>query len=139
MDMALSMDNIVISNEGENSFMKALNLPAGSYLNMVLKASIELGLFEIIAKSSTHQLSSYEIASQIPTRNPKAPLVLERILRFLASQSSLTCNITKDDDGHIHTSYNLIPLSQSFISDKDGSSNAPLLLLISDPVAVNSW
>ncbi|MCD7452308.1 hypothetical protein HAX54_016140 [Datura stramonium] len=140
MDMALSMDNIVISNEDENSLMKAIHLPSGLFLNMVLKAAIELGLFEIIAKSSTQQLSSYEIASQIPTKNPNAPLVLERILRFLASQSFLTCNITKDDDGlNIHTSYNLTPLSQCLISDKDESSIAPFLLLIADPVGVNSW
>ncbi|KAJ8559373.1 hypothetical protein K7X08_003431 [Anisodus acutangulus] len=139
MDMALSMDNVVISNEEENSLMKAMHLPAGLYLNMVLKAAIELGLFEIIAKANT-EVSSYEISSQIRTKNPKATLLLERILRFLASQSFLTCNITKnDDDGHIHTSYNLTPLSQSLISDEDGSSIAPFLLLITDPVGVNSW
>ncbi|XP_059290010.1 myricetin 3-O-methyltransferase 3-like [Lycium ferocissimum] len=138
MDLALSMDNIVISNEEENSLMKAMNLPAGLYLNMVLRAAIELDLFEIIAKANT-QLSSYEIASQIPTKNPKAPLLLERILRFLASQSFLTCNITKDDDGQTHTSYNLTPLSQSLISDENGSSIAPFLLMTTDPVGVNSW
>ncbi|XP_006352694.2 caffeic acid 3-O-methyltransferase-like [Solanum tuberosum] len=138
MDMALSMDNIVISNEEEISMMKAMHLPCGVYLNMVLKAAIELDLFEIIAKSTTQKLSSYEIASQIPTKNPNASLVLERILRFLASQSFLTCNITKNDDGNVHTSYNLTPLSQSLISNKDGTSIAPFLLLSTDPVAVNS-
>lgn len=107
---------------------------------MVLRAAIELDLFEIIAKSTTQKLSSYEIASQIPTKNPNASsLVLERILRFLASQSFLTCNITKNDDGNVHTSYNLTPLSQSLILDKDGTSIAPFLLLATDPVAVNSW
>ncbi|KAH0663551.1 hypothetical protein KY290_029479 [Solanum tuberosum] len=82
MDMALSMDNIVISNEEEISMMKAMHLPCGVYLNMVLKAAIELDLFEIIAKSTTQKLSSYEITSQIPTKNPNASLVLERILSF---------------------------------------------------------
>ncbi|KAL3336319.1 hypothetical protein AABB24_032190 [Solanum stoloniferum] len=76
---------------------------------------------------------------KFPQKNPNASLVLERILRFLASQSFLTCNITKDDDGNVHTSYNLTPLSQSLISDKDGTSIAPFLLLSTDPVAVNSW
>lgn len=136
--MASSMDKIVISNEEENSMMKAMHLPTGLFLNMVLKAVIELGLFEIIAKANS-QLSSYDIASQLPTKNPKAPLVLERILRFLASQSFLTSNISKDDDGKIHTSYNLTPLSKSLISDKDGSSFASFLLLATDRVAVNSW
>ncbi|XP_075101063.1 myricetin 3-O-methyltransferase 3 isoform X3 [Nicotiana tabacum] len=136
--MASSMDKIVISNEEENSMMKAMHLPTGLILNMVLKAVIELGLFEIIAKANS-QLSSYDIASQLPTKNPKAPLVLERILRFLASQSFLTSNISKDDDGKIHTSYNLTPLSKSLISDKDGSSFASFLLLATDRVAVNSW
>ncbi|PHT46648.1 Caffeic acid 3-O-methyltransferase 1 [Capsicum baccatum] len=139
MDMALSMDNISISNEDENSMMKAMHLPCGLVLNMVLKAAIELDLFELIAKSSAQQLSSYEIASQIPTKNPNAPLVLERILRFLANQSFLTCNIAKDDDGNNQTSYSLTPLSQSLIPDKDGSSIAPFLLLTVDPVGVNSW
>ncbi|KAF3664860.1 Caffeic acid 3-O-methyltransferase [Capsicum annuum] len=139
MDMALSMDNIVISDEDENSMMKAMHLPCGLVLNMVLKAAIELDLFELIAKSSAQQLSSYEIASQIPTKNPNAPLVLERVLRFLASQSFLTCNIIKDDDGNNHISYKLTPLSQRFIPDKDGSSITPFLLLTMDPVGVNSW
>ncbi|PHT80379.1 hypothetical protein T459_18431 [Capsicum annuum] len=138
MDMALSMDNISISNEDENSMMKAMHLPCGLVLNMVLKAAIELDLFELIAKSSAQKLSSYEIASQIPTKNPNAPLVLERVLRFLASQSFLTCNIIKDDDGNNHTSYKLTPLSQRFIPDKDGSSITPFLLLNADPVSVNS-
>ncbi|KAH0659928.1 hypothetical protein KY289_028676 [Solanum tuberosum] len=139
MDMALSMDNIVISNEEEMSTMKAMHLPCGLDLNMVLRAAMELDLFEIIAKSTTQKLSSNEIASQIPTKNPNASLVLERILRLLASQSFLTCNITKDDDGNVHTSYNMTPLSQSLISNKDGTSIAPFLLLSTDPVAVNSW
>ncbi|XP_055831624.1 myricetin 3-O-methyltransferase 3 [Solanum dulcamara] len=139
-NMALSMDNVVMSNEEEISMMKVMHLPCGLFLNMVLRAAIELDLFEIIAKSTTQKLSSYEIASQISTKNPNnAPLILERILRFLASQSFLTCNITKDDDGNIHTSYNLTPLSQSLISDKDGSSIAHFLLLATDPIAVNSW
>ncbi|PHU16329.1 Caffeic acid 3-O-methyltransferase [Capsicum chinense] len=139
MDMALSMDNISISDEDENSMMKAMHLPCGLVLNMVLKAAIELDLFELIAKSSAQQLSSYEIASQIPTKNPNAPLVLERVLRFLASQSFLTCNIIKDDDGNNHPSYSLTPLSQRLIPDKDGSSITPFLLLTMDPVGVNSW
>ncbi|KAH0663552.1 hypothetical protein KY290_029480 [Solanum tuberosum] len=139
MDMALSMDNIVISSEEEISMMKAMHLPCGLFLNMVLRAAMELDLFEIIAKSTTQKLSSYEIASQIPTKNPNASLVLERILRFLASQSFLTCNITKNDDGNVHTSYSLTPLSQSLISDKDGSSIVPLLLLNTGPVGVNAW
>ncbi|PHT46649.1 Caffeic acid 3-O-methyltransferase [Capsicum baccatum] len=138
MDVALSMDNISISNEDENSMMKAMHLPCGLVLNMVLKTAIELDLFELIAKSSAQQLSSYEIASQIPTKNPNAPLVLERVLRFLASQSFLTCNIIKDDDGNNHTSYKLAPLSQRSIPDKDGSSITPFLLLNADPVSVNS-
>ncbi|KAK6788340.1 hypothetical protein RDI58_016865 [Solanum bulbocastanum] len=139
MDMALSIDNIVISNVEEISMMKAMHLPCGLFLNMVLRAAIELDLFEIIAKSTTQKLSSNEIASQIPTKNPNASLVLERILRFLASQSFLTCNITKNGDGNIHTSYSLTPLSQSLISDKDGSSIVPLLLLNTGPVGVNAW
>ncbi|TMX05534.1 hypothetical protein EJD97_016641 [Solanum chilense] len=139
MDMALSMDNIVISNEEEICMMKAMHLPCGLYLNMVIRAAIELDLFEIIAKSTTQKLSSHDIASQIPTKNPNASsLVLERILRFLASQSFLTCNITKNEDGNVHTSYNLTPLSQSLISDKDGTSIAPFLLLNTDPVGVHA-
>ncbi|CAN4101311.1 unnamed protein product [Withania somnifera] len=134
------MDNIVISNEEENSLMNTMHLPYGLFLNMVLRTTIELDIFEIIAKSSTQQLSCNEIASQLPTKNPNAPLVLERILRFLASQSFLTCNITKDDDdGNIHTSYKLTTLSQTLISDKDGSSIASFLLLNADPIPVNSW
>ncbi|KAJ0013991.1 hypothetical protein Pint_20050 [Pistacia integerrima] len=61
---------------------------------MAMKAAIELGLFEIMAKTSpSHYLSSSEIASNLPAKNHDAPLIVERILRLLASHSILTSKL----------------------------------------------
>ncbi|KAJ0079913.1 hypothetical protein Patl1_22821 [Pistacia atlantica] len=48
-----------------------------------------------MAKTSpSHCLSSSEIASYLPAKNHDAPLIVERILRLLASHSILTSKLT---------------------------------------------
>uniref|UniRef100_A0A7N0T4Z5 Uncharacterized protein n=1 Tax=Kalanchoe fedtschenkoi TaxID=63787 RepID=A0A7N0T4Z5_KALFE len=62
-------------------------------IHMALKAAIELHVFDILAKSGPigTQLTATQIASEIPTTNPKqAATSLHRILRFLSFHSFLT-------------------------------------------------
>ncbi|KAL8127678.1 hypothetical protein AgCh_014547 [Apium graveolens] len=59
---------------------------------MVLKAAIELDLLEIIAKAGPDAyVTPNEVASMLPTSNLDAPIMIDRILRVLASYSILKC------------------------------------------------
>ncbi|CAH8387967.1 unnamed protein product [Eruca vesicaria subsp. sativa] len=72
-----------------------MQLSSASVLPMVLKAAIELDLLEIMAKNddfSGPQMSPSKLASHLPTKNPDAHVMLDRILRLLASHSILTCS-----------------------------------------------
>lgn len=132
-------------SNGDDELSRAMQLNAGSVLPMVLRAAIELDLFEIMANKSSSTgaqklWSSYEIASHLPTKNPDAPVMLERILRFLASESILTCTIITDENGQNHkSSYGLAPICKYYVRDQDGISLAPSLLLLQDKVVLDSW
>ncbi|MED6179216.1 hypothetical protein PIB30_115055, partial [Stylosanthes scabra] len=52
---------------------------------MALKTTIELGVFDIIAKAGEGaKLSAKDIVDRIGTNNPEAPSMLDRVLRLLA-------------------------------------------------------
>ncbi|KAB2598837.1 caffeic acid 3-O-methyltransferase-like [Pyrus ussuriensis x Pyrus communis] len=58
---------------------------------MVLKAAIELNLLRIMAKARPGAfVSPADLASQLWTKNPDAPVMLDRMLYLVASYSILT-------------------------------------------------
>ncbi|RWR80847.1 caffeic acid 3-O-methyltransferase 1 [Cinnamomum micranthum f. kanehirae] len=119
--------------------MFAMQLASASVLPMALKAAIKLDVLEIIAKSGPGGcLSPWEIASQLPTKNPDAPTMLDRILRLLASYSILTCSLKTRDDGSVERLYGLAPVCKFLVKDQDGVSIAPLVLMTQDKV-MESW
>nr|DAD35907.1 TPA_asm: hypothetical protein HUJ06_006547 [Nelumbo nucifera] len=82
------------SEEDENHCLFAMQLASASVLPMVLKAAMELNVLEIIAREGPGaHLSPLEIAAHLSTQNPEAPVLLDRILRLLASHSVLTCSL----------------------------------------------
>ena len=123
----------------EQDFLLAMELASGAVLPMTIKSATELGLLEIMAKVSPTQLSSSEIASQLPTNNKKAPIILDRMLRLLASYSFLTCNLVSNKDGSVQRLYGLTPVSKYFVPNEDGVSLAPTLLIIQDKISMDSW
>ncbi|XP_042486903.1 caffeic acid 3-O-methyltransferase-like [Macadamia integrifolia] len=124
----------------DKDLLLASQLACMSLVPMVVKAAIELNLLEIMAKAGPgKQLSASEIAAQLSTQNLDAPDMLERILRFLASNSILTCSVVSGDDGHVQNLYGLTPVSKYFVPDQDGVSLAPLLLMINDKSYKESW
>ncbi|KAK2984342.1 hypothetical protein RJ640_026966, partial [Escallonia rubra] len=122
----------------EEDLARFMQLPVGFVLPMVLKAAYELDVLEIMAKASA-QLTSREIASHLPTQNPEAPAMLERVLRFLASNSFLTCTLITEEDGNSKRLYGLAPICKLFVRDHNGASMAPFMLLLHDKVFVDSW
>ncbi|KAH7578125.1 hypothetical protein JRO89_XS01G0343700 [Xanthoceras sorbifolium] len=114
--------------EKEKSFNYAIQLVDSVVLPMTLHAVIELGVFDIIAKAGPDaKLSSSEIASQMPTRNKEAPLMLDRMLRLLASNSVIDCSVVG-----LERFYSLTPVSECFITDQNDVSLGPLMALTQD-------
>ncbi|XP_043714884.1 caffeic acid 3-O-methyltransferase-like [Telopea speciosissima] len=128
-------------NEDKEVLLLASQLACGSMVPMVLKAAIELNLLEIIARAGPgKQLSASEIATQLSTQKPDALDMLERILRFLASHSILTCSVVAADDGQVQKlCYGLAPVCKYFVPNQDGVSLAPWLLMINDRAYQESW
>lgn len=117
-----------------------MQLSSGAMLPMVLKASIELDLFEIIAKAGPGAyVSPSYIASQLTTSNPDAPVLLARMLRLLASHSILTYSQKNLPDGTVQPLYGLGPVCKYLIKNEDGASIAPLCLLNQNKVLMESW
>ena len=117
-----------------------MQLASGSVLPMVLKASIELDLFEIIAKAGPGAyVSPSYIASQLTTSNPNAPVPLARMLRLLASHSILTHSQKNLPGGMVQPLYGLGPVCKYLIKNEDGASIAPLCLLNQNKVLMESW
>ncbi|XAR62912.1 Caffeate O-methyltransferase [Bertholletia excelsa] len=136
----------------EQQFSYAMQLAGSSVLPMVMKAAVDLQVLEIIAKEGPGaQLSSSEIVAQMLTRNPNAPIMLDRILRLLASYSILTCTVddcdhrTSDKDtdtatgGGVTLLYGLAPVANYFVRNQDGVSLGPFMSLIQDKVFMDSW
>ncbi|XP_031497291.1 caffeic acid 3-O-methyltransferase 1-like [Nymphaea colorata] len=118
----------------------AMQLVSSSILPMTLKAAIELELLEIMAKAGEGaQLTPAEIAAQLPTTNPDAPLMLDRMLRLLAGHSVLTASTYTDDHGKVRRRYGLAPVCKFLVRNQDGVSTAALALMNQDKVLMESW
>ncbi|XP_059667328.1 caffeic acid 3-O-methyltransferase-like [Cornus florida] len=120
--------------------MFAMQLASASVLPMVLKSAIELDLLETMAKAGPGAyVSPKELAAQLPTKNPDAPVMLDRILRLLASYSVLNCTVHDLPDGRVERLYGLAPVCKFLTRNADGVSMAPLVLMNQDKVLMESW
>ncbi|KAF6167334.1 hypothetical protein GIB67_043195 [Kingdonia uniflora] len=128
-------------NEEEEACSYAMQLASISVLPMVLKSTIELDVLEIIAKSGPGAcISPSEIASKLPTtKNPEAHVMLDRMLRLLASYKVLTCTMHTLEDGHVERLYGLAPVCKFLVRNEDGVSIVPFMLLNQDKVIMKSW
>ncbi|XP_010520934.1 PREDICTED: caffeic acid 3-O-methyltransferase-like [Tarenaya hassleriana] len=130
-----------VSGEDETHLF-AMQLVSASVLPMALKSAIELDLLETMAKNVgfSGQMSPSDIASHLPTKNPDAPVMLDRILRLLAAYSVLTCSVrTLPDNGGIERVYGLGPVCKYLIKNEDGVSIAAISLLDQDRVLMECW
>ncbi|GFP93712.1 caffeic acid 3-o-methyltransferase 1 [Phtheirospermum japonicum] len=107
---------------------------------MALKSAIELNLLELIKKAGpAAYVSPADLAAQIPTTNPAARDMLDRILRLLATHSVLNCRLERLPDGGVERLYSLAPVCEFLTKNEDGVSMAPLLLMFLDKVSMDSW
>ncbi|KAK2649939.1 hypothetical protein Ddye_017428 [Dipteronia dyeriana] len=122
--------------EEEAYYAYANNLALSVVLPMALRTAVELDVFNIIAKAGPGaKLSPSEIATQIPTTNPNAANMLDRILRLLASYRVLDCSLNSGRE----RLYGISRVSKYFVSNEDGVSLAPFLVLPLQRVFLKSW
>ena len=119
----------------------AVRLANAVILPMVLKSALELNIVEIISDAGAGAfLSPSEIAAKLPTKNQEAPVLLDRMLRLLASYSILRCTLrTRGTDGETERLYGAGPICKFLLKNTDEGSVAPLFLLHHDKVFMESW
>ncbi|GAB4846346.1 hypothetical protein Ancab_025352, partial [Ancistrocladus abbreviatus] len=115
-------------------------IATGNAAYKVLKAVIELGVLEIMKNAglSTH-MSATEIANHLPTTNPNAASMLERMLRHLAGYSLLSYCRRTLPDGQVERLYGLTQVTKYLTNYKDGLSFAPFFILVQDKVFDEGW
>ncbi|GAB4824665.1 hypothetical protein Ancab_040312 [Ancistrocladus abbreviatus] len=137
MASSSSVDEIQLSDE--EAFLRALNTSSSLLFAMAFRSALELGLLEIISKAD-QGLSAAEIAAQLPTKNPEASEMLERMLRLLASYSILNCTIaTTSDGGDSQRLYQLATIGKFFVPNEDGASLAYGDPLLCHKAYLDSW
>jgi caffeic acid 3-O-methyltransferase len=135
----------------------AMKLATTMAVPAALKAAIELGVFEILAKARgtaprAKSLTAKEIASQVIQPDSDGLSVindryLERILRLLASENvvSESAVVVASGNSSCSTSnmercYALQPVGTYFVrSDEDAASLAPLLVQLQDRDFLEPW
>ena len=136
-----STENQSLNKEDDNACLYAMHLSTSHIFPMALTAAIELNLFDIIASRANRDayMSPSEIASQLPTKNPNAPFLLDRMLRFLATYSLLTCSVRTCEDGRVERLYGLSPAGKFFAQNEDGGLLSSMTLLNSHPNVAEVW
>ncbi|OMO69475.1 hypothetical protein CCACVL1_19487 [Corchorus capsularis] len=136
-----SIGSKVKESDHDHECVNAMLFSTSDVVPKVLNATIELGVLEIMAKAGPDaHLSATEIASQLPTQNPNAPSMLDRMLRFLATHSLLSCLPRILEDGSLETLYALTPASKFFlIGNENEGSLAPLSALANHPATQSVW
>ncbi|XP_057973991.1 caffeic acid 3-O-methyltransferase-like isoform X2 [Malania oleifera] len=118
----------------------AIRLASATVLPLVLKSALELNVIDIVCDAGAGVfLSSSEIAARLPTRNPDAPILLDRMLALLATHSILHCSLRTVVNGEVERSYGAGPICKFLKRNKDGGSVAPLFLLHHDKIFMESW
>uniref|UniRef100_A0A6N2LB41 caffeate O-methyltransferase n=1 Tax=Salix viminalis TaxID=40686 RepID=A0A6N2LB41_SALVM len=135
MASAIENRSSQVDEANDEDFGYAMQLALGSVLPMTLYSATQLGILEIIAKAGPDaRLSASDIAVKLPTKNPDAPKMLDRILRLLASHQVLCCSVNGLD-----RLYSLAPVSNYFVRNQNGVSLAPFMALLQDSVFLQSW
>jgi caffeic acid 3-O-methyltransferase len=135
-----TLDGDIDHQQEENTFPYAMQVATSIVLPMAMQSAVELGVFEILAKAGPGaKLSPSQIVQQMPTKNPEAAVMLDRILRMLATHSLLCCSVVADDSGSFNRLYSLSDMSKHFVSNEDGVSFGPFMALLQDKVFIDSW
>ncbi|XP_072078676.1 caffeic acid 3-O-methyltransferase isoform X1 [Arachis hypogaea] len=143
MALASHDSDAKLEKQEDDAFMFA-QMACSVVVPMAVRTTIELGVFEIIAKEGEGaKLSAKDIVDRIGSNNPEAASMLDRVLRLLASHSLLSCSVVEDPESsnnlHHRLLYSLSPVSKYFVTDADGVSWGPSLAHLLDKVLYPCW
>ncbi|KAK1390298.1 putative plant O-methyltransferase [Heracleum sosnowskyi] len=117
-----------MASYNQEAFSTAMLIVNSSTVNGVLSALLELNVFDIIVQKAGYDgyLHPDEIASNLPTKNPEASGMLDRMLRLLATHSIIKCKLVENSGNALLTrSYGLTSISQYFVQGQDGPCLVP--------------
>nr|AGI97939.1 caffeic acid O-methyltransferase-like protein [Narcissus tazetta]AGI97942.1 caffeic acid O-methyltransferase-like protein [Narcissus tazetta] len=128
----------------DEAFTYAAQLLSLSALPMTLAAAVELNLFDIITKAGPNAyLPVSEIVAKLPTENPQASEMFDRMLRLLAGFDVVTFkSVTMDEtSGRMERRYGANNVTKYFCKDEggDGCSLAPGSKLFHDHTTMEAW
>ncbi|KAL4299567.1 hypothetical protein S245_058987 [Arachis hypogaea] len=143
MALASNVSDAKLEKQEDDAFLFA-QMACSIAVPMAVRTTIELGVFEIIAKEGEGaKLSAKDIVDRIGSNNPEAASMLDRVLRLLASHSLLSCSVVEDPESsnnlHHRLLYSLSPVSKYFVTDADGVSWGPSLAHLLDKVLYPCW
>ncbi|CAN6219408.1 unnamed protein product [Urochloa humidicola] len=134
----------------EEACLYALHLSSSSILPMTLKSSIELGLLNVLETARKVEgedaaaatlLAPEEVVARLPVapNNPDAPVMVDRMLRLLASYDVVRCQVEEGEDGKLSRRYGAAPVCKWLTPNEDGVSMAALALMSQDKILMESW
>lgn len=122
----------------EEAFLFAIQLTCMADVPRILRATIQLGLLEVISKGG-RPMSAKEIITNIPTRNPEAAAMVDRMLGLLASYQVVTCSLRELPGRKAERLFGLTPACKFLMKNEDGVSLAPLSFLNWENALAQSW
>ncbi|KAL8092873.1 trans-anol O-methyltransferase 1-like [Apium graveolens] len=131
-----------MASHDQEGFLTAMQIVNSSTVHGVLSALFDLNVFDIIAEKAGYDgyLHPDEIVSNLPTKNPEASDMLDRMLRLLASHSIIKCKLVKNSGNALLTrSYGLTLISQYFVQGQDGPCLVPYHRFCHHKEMQNSW
>ncbi|KAJ4768776.1 Caffeic acid-3-O-methyltransferase [Rhynchospora pubera] len=121
----LDMDVVVPEFSQDEELYVQMSIMGTAILPLTLKAVMELDVFEIIKMGSANSASTQpvmmtakDIAAQLPTKNPQAAAMLDRMLALLASFNIVSCVIEKKEK--VVRRYGPTPFFKLLTKDDDG-------------------
>ena len=123
-----------MASHDQEAFLKAMQIVNSTTVEGVLSTLIELNVFDIILKKAGPDgyLHPDEIAQNLPTKNPEASEMLDRMLRLLASHSIIKCKRVNSDNALQTRSYGLTLISRYFV-------HVPYLQFVTHKEMHNCW
>ncbi|XP_039030489.1 caffeic acid 3-O-methyltransferase-like [Hibiscus syriacus] len=129
-----------ITTNEEEDCLQAFRIVQSTLLPFVLRTAVDLDLLQTIAKPGPgSKVSVAEIVPKLPARNPNAPDMIDRILRFLTAHSILDCDLVTDQNGNTTRLYGISSIGRYFLQDEDGISLVPSLKISTDRRFFECW
>ncbi|CAL9066043.1 unnamed protein product [Musa banksii] len=140
MQAAKDVLQLTAEEEEEEARRFAMRLAMGYCLPLTLKVAIELELLETIVKAGPGaMLSPADIAAGLPTENPQATDMVDRMLRLLAANGILSWSVEASGvDGRPACKYGAAPVCKYLTRNEDGVSMAAFTLLMHDKITMES-